>query len=163
MNPSTLLALHDRLAACVLDRLRDPTLLVVRLTWGWLFFRTGSGKLGNLAATTEFFQSLGLPLASANALLVGLLECIGGLLLLLGLAGRPVALLLTGNMLVAYLTAHRGELGSLEAFVGAAPYPYLMAALVVTAFGPGRWSADALLRRRLDAGGRPEIAAEVRA
>ncbi|MCC6670667.1 MAG: DoxX family protein [Planctomycetes bacterium] len=148
MNPSVLLASYDRIASRVLDRLRDPVLLLIRLTWGWMFFATGKGKLGNLAGTAEFFASLGLPLAGANALLVGLLECFGGLLLLLGLASRPVALLLTGNMVVAYLTAHRGELGGLAAFVGAAPYPYLMAALTVLAFGPGRASLDALLRRR---------------
>lgn len=152
MNPSTLLASYDRIVSRALDRLRDPVLLLLRLTWGWMFFATGKGKLGNLAGTADFFASLGLPLAGANALLVGLLECVGGLLLLLGLGSRPTALLLTGNMVVAYLTAHRGELGSLAAFVDAAPYPYLMAALTVLAFGPGRVSLDALLRRRSVAG-----------
>lgn len=148
MNRSTLLRLHDRIAERACDRLRDPLLLFVRATWGYFFFRTGMGKLGDLEGTADFFARIGLPLASTNALLVGLLECVGGLLLLLGLGGRTVALLLSGNMLVAYLTAHRAELGSLQGFVDAEPYPFLLAALLVLAFGPGRFSIDALLRRR---------------
>ena len=148
MNRS-LLSRHDRIAARVFERVRDPVLLLVRVAWGWSFFRTGAGKLGNLAGTTEFFRSLGLPFASANALLVGLVECIGGLLLLAGLGSRSVALLLALNMVVAYLTAHTASFGSLDAFVAAAPFPFLMASLMVFAAGPGRLSLDALLRRRL--------------
>jgi len=138
---------YDRVVVPLLDRLRDPLLLLVRLSWGWLFFQTGFGKLGNLEATSEFFAGLGLPLPYLTALFVGALECGGGLLLLLGLLGRPIAFLLAGNMVVAYLTAHTGDLGSLRSFVDAAPYPYLLAALIVLAFGPGRLSFDAWLRR----------------
>ncbi|HEX6813592.1 MAG TPA: DoxX family protein [Planctomycetota bacterium] len=164
MNASTLLPLYDRIAARVFDRVRDPVLLLVRLTMGWLFCATGWGKLGNLAGTAEYFASLGLPLAAANALFVGLLECAGGLLLLLGLGSRPAALLLAGNMLVAYLTAHRADLGSVRGFVEAAPYSYLVAALVVLAFGPGRWSLDRLLRSRVAAAlDTPPAAQEARA
>lgn len=145
MNPLTL---HDRLVTSVFDRLRDPALLFVRVTWGWLFAATGFGKLGNLDATAQFFASLGLPLPAVNALFVGVLEGVGGVLLLAGIGGRAVAALLLGNMAVAYLTAHRDAFGGLRDFTAAAPYPFLLAALLVAAFGPGRWSLDALLRRR---------------
>lgn len=147
MNASTKLSLHDRLATRVFDRLRDPTLLFVRIAWGWQFCATGLGKLGNLDGTTQFFTSLGLPAPFLNAVFVGLLEAIGGLLLLGGGASRVVAALLFGNMAVAYLTAHPEAFASLRAFTAAAPYPFLLAALLVLAFGPGRWSLDALLRR----------------
>jgi putative oxidoreductase len=152
MNMSALQETWERIKVRALDRLRDPLLLVVRLTWGWMFFATGKGKLANLAGTAEFFHSLGIPLPMFNALFVGGLECAGGVLLLLGLMGRPIALLLAGNMLVAYLTADRGGFQSLRAFTEAAPYPFLMAALLVLAFGPGRWSLDALLWRKPAAG-----------
>ncbi|MBL8728927.1 MAG: DoxX family protein [Planctomycetes bacterium] len=147
MKPTASKSFYDRVAIAAFDRLRDPSLLFVRVLWGWMFFQTGYGKLGDLTGTTEFFASLGLPVPFVNAVFVGALECGGGLLLLGGLASRPIALLLLGNMVVAYLTAHRDAFGSVRSFVGAEPYPFLLAALLVLAFGPGRWSIDALLRR----------------
>lgn len=152
MKSTALLSLHDRLVTRMFDRLRDPALLMVRVTQGWLFCATGFGKLGNLDGTAQFFASLGLPAPYVNALFVGLLEGIGGVLLLAGGASRLVAALLFGNMAVAYLTAHRDAFTSLHAFTTAAPYPFLLAALLVLAFGPGRWSLDALLRRAPAAG-----------
>lgn len=142
-------SLYQRVAVRAFDGLRDPLLLGFRLIWGWMFFQTGYGKLGNLAGTSDFFQSLGLPLPFVNALFVGALECVGGLMLLSGVASRTIAMLLAGNMLVAYLTAHRDAFANLRAFVAADPYPFLMAALLVLAFGPGRWSIDRLVRREV--------------
>ncbi|HEX5050689.1 MAG TPA: DoxX family protein [Planctomycetota bacterium] len=160
MNASTMKSLYERFAVRTFDRLRDPLLLLLRITWGWMFFQTGFGKLGNLAGTTGFFTSLGLPMPFVNAVVVGTLECVGGLLLIGGVASRVVAMLLAGNMLVAYLTAHRDAFGSLRAFVAADPYPFLLAALLVLAFGPGRLSIDAWLR---PAAGRSDRLAEPRA
>ena len=40
----------------VLNHLRSPFLLLIRLFWGWQFFMTGKGKLMNLDRTTEFFS-----------------------------------------------------------------------------------------------------------
>lgn len=153
----------DRSFPTVADRLRDPALLFVRVTWGWLFFQTGLGKLSNLGGTTEFFASLGLPMPGVNALVVGALELAGGLLLLAGLRSRMVAFLLCGNMAVAYLTAHRDAFGSLSAFADADPCGFLVASLVVLAFGPGRWSVDALLRRGRSAVSQPLAAGAARA
>ncbi len=138
---------EDRFLLPIAQRLRDPALLFVRVTWGWLFFRTGLGKLGNLQGTSEFFASLGLPAPYVNALFIGCLECVGGLLMLGGLGSRLISALLLGNMAVAYLTAHRDAFASLRSFTEAAPYPFLLASLLVFAFGPGRFSLDALRRR----------------
>lgn len=148
MEPNREPSPRGGIGASPFDRLRDPVLLGLRVVMGWLFFATGTGKLGDLPATTEFFAGLGLPLPSVNALLVGALEAVGGALLAVGFGGRITALLLTGNMVVAYLTAHAADLGTVRTFVAAAPYPFLTAALVVLAFGPGRLSLDALLRHR---------------
>jgi uncharacterized membrane protein YphA (DoxX/SURF4 family) len=54
---------------------------------------------------TAFFTSLNIPGPTFNAHFVSGLEFFGGVLLILGLGARPIALLLTGNMLVAYWTA----------------------------------------------------------
>lgn len=143
-------------AAAILDRvashLPDPLLLGIRLYWGWQFFLTGKGKLGNLEGTTEFFIGLGLPLPKLNAALAGSTECFGGLLLLLGLLSRFISVPLMVTMMVAYLTAHldavKGIWDDSDAFVTAPPFLFLLASLVVFTFGPGRFSIDALLRKR---------------
>jgi putative oxidoreductase len=73
----------------------------------------------------------------------GVLEIVGGVLLLIGLFTRPVAFILSGFMAVAYFMAHapqgfypllnQGELAVLYCFV----FLYLSVA------GGGAWSADA--------------------
>ena len=132
--------------------LQSPFLLLVRLYWGWQFTLTGWGKLHNLAKVTEFFASLGIPFPGINAPFVASLECAGGILLILGLAGRPVALLLAGNMLVAYLTADREALAAILSdpgkFYGAAPFTFLFAAIIVLIYGAGALSLDRLLAGR---------------
>lgn len=79
-------------------------LLFFRLNWGWQFFVTGKGKLINHHDVTIFFTSLHIPFPDITAWLVAAVECIGGLCLLAGLAARPVGLILTINMIVAYLS-----------------------------------------------------------
>lgn len=127
-------------------------LLVLRLVWGWQFFTTGLGKLENHARVTEFFTSLGIPAPGLNAWFVGGLEMAGGALVLLGLLSRPVALLLTGNMLVAYLAADwpalLGVFRDLDAFLKADPFWFLFVSVVVLTLGPGGISLDGLLARK---------------
>ena len=146
-------AAHACRALCAADPwLQAAFLLAVRLYWGWQFSVTGWGKLHNLAKVTAFFQSLGIPFPGLNAPCIATLEFAGGLLLVLGLASRPIALLLAGNMLVAYLTADREALLSVFSdpgrFYGAAPYTFLFAAVLVLLFGPGPFSLDRLIRKR---------------
>jgi putative oxidoreductase len=130
-------------------------LLLLRVVWGLQFFLAGKGKLGNINRPIAFFHDLGIPFPTANAWLVACVECFGGLLLLVGLASRPVALALTINMTVAYLTADREAVaalfkeGDVPTFAAAAPFWFLVASAVVLACGPGRFSADALLGRLL--------------
>jgi DoxX len=57
-----------------------------------------------------FFTSLGIPLPAFNACFVSSLELVGGALLFLGLGSRIIALPLTIDMLVAYITADREAL-----------------------------------------------------
>jgi putative oxidoreductase len=131
----------------------DVVLLVLRLVWGWQFLTTGLGKLQNHARVTEFFTSLGIPAPGLNAWFVGGLEMAGGALLLVGLLSRPIALLLTGNMFVAYLTADRpalfGVFHDLDAFLRADPFWFLFVSVVVLTLGPGALSLDRLLTRMM--------------
>ena len=141
-----------RLLIAAANPLQSPVLLAVRLYWGWQFAQDGWGKLHNLAKVTDFFSSLGLPAPGLTAAMVGGLELAGGILLALGLGARLISLLLTGNMLVAFITADREALFSVFSdpykFYGASPYTYLFAAIIVLVFGPGKFSLDALLAKR---------------
>ena len=141
-----------RLLIAAASSLQSPFLLAVRLYWGWQFAQDGWGKLNNLARVTDFFSSLGLPAPGPTALSISVLELVGGILLALGLGSRLIALLLTGNMLMAYITADREALFSVfsdpDKFYAAAPYTYLFASVIVLVFGAGPWSVDAILSKR---------------
>jgi len=131
--------------------LQSPLLLALRIYFFWQLFQTGQGKLSNIAKIIDYFTSLGIPVPTVNAYFVSSLECFGGLLLIVGLASRPIALMVAISMCVAYLTADLEAVTSIfsdsDKFVKADPFPYLMTALIVLAFGPGLISIDALLKR----------------
>jgi putative oxidoreductase len=133
------------------NSLQSVFLLIVRLYWGWQFCQTGWGKLHNLPHVIEFFTSLGIPAPALNAYFVSGLEFVGGILLMLGLGGRLIALPLTFDMIVAYVTADRAALLSFfskpEDFSAAAPFTFLMASLIILIFGSGRFSLDYLVER----------------
>lgn len=78
----------------------------------------------------------------------GVLEALGGALLLLGLFSRPVAFLLAGQMAVAFFQAHfpRGFLPNLNGGEPAVLYCFIW--LYICVAGPGPLSIDALWRRR---------------
>ena len=148
MQIETLLRLLNNLA----DGMQSPFLLLVRLYWGWQFIETGWGKVNNIGKVVEFFTTLGIPAPALNAHFIAGLELIGGILLVVGLAARPIGLLLTSNMLVAYATADREALFSIfrdpDKFYAAAPYTFLIASLIVLIFGAGKFSIDSWIVSR---------------
>lgn len=133
--------------------LQSLLLLIFRLNWGWQFYTTGQGKLENHAKVAEFFTSLNIPFPDANAWFVGGVEMIGGILLLLGFASRPVGLILAVNMIVAYLSVDDDRAKVLnilkepDKFLQADPFFFMLTALLVLAFGAGIFSVDAILAR----------------
>ena len=76
----------------------------------------------------------------------GLLELIGGFFVLLGLFTRPVALLLSGEMAVAYFMAHAPQGFFPIANGGEAAVLYCFIFLLIAAAGPGPVSVDTLTR-----------------
>ncbi len=133
------------------NSLQSVFLLFVRLYWGWQFAVDGWGKLHNLPKVIDYFGSLGLPAPGPTAYFVSILELVGGVLLALGLGSRLIALLLTANMTVAYITGDREALMSIfsdpDKFSAAAPFTYLMASLIVLVFGAGLFCLDTLIER----------------
>lgn len=123
-----------------LSRYQPQALAVLRIVTAYLFLLHGSAKLLG-APHVAMFDNLQLMSLTG---LAGVLELVGGALLLLGWFTRPVAFLLSGQMAVAYFMMHAkagnfwlpllngGEAAVLFSFV----FLYLFVA------GPGAWSVD---------------------
>jgi putative oxidoreductase len=139
------------LLVTVANYLQAPLLLALRVYFFWQLFLAGKGKLLNIERTTEFFSTLNIPMPLLSVYLAASTECFGGLLLVVGLASRLVAIPVAFTMIVAFVTADYEALTSIfsdpDKFVAAAPFPFLLSALIVLAFGPGAFSLDALIKR----------------
>src|SRR6201981_2192375 len=129
--------------------LQSPFLLLVRLYWGWQLAQSGWGKLHHLSNVGEYFGTLGLPMPAQMALFIACVEFFGGIFLALGLASRITALVLTVNLTMAYVIGDREALLSFfsdpDKFIAAAPFAFLLVALIVLIFGAGRISLDTAL------------------
>lgn len=115
---------------------------VLRIIAGFLFTAHGTQKVFNVPAgangAAELFSFMGF---------AGVLELVGGLLIMFGLFTRFTAFILSGMMAVAYFMAHapagflpyvnKGELAVLYSFLF----------LYITFAGAGAFSLDGLLGR----------------
>jgi putative oxidoreductase len=121
----------------------DPRLLsVLRIMSGLLFLQHGTTKYLGFPASK--FTGVA-PMSMGGA--AGLIELVGGVLIVIGLFTRPVAFVLSGTMAVAYFYAHfpqgffpllnGGELAALYCFVF----------LYIAAAGGGAWGIDAFRGR----------------
>ena len=147
-----LTATLDRLrhtAARLSDHLSFVGPTLARLTVGLVFIGTGWGKLHNLGDVTDFFASLHIPAPGFNARLAASTEFFGGVAVLVGLGTRLAALPLAFTMVVAIVTAKRGDITGLTALVGLEEWSYLVFFIWLAVAGAGRLSLDALLRRRI--------------
>jgi putative oxidoreductase len=131
--------------------LQSLFLLVIRVYWGWQFFLTGKGKLADLDKPTQYFQSLGIPFPHQQAILAGTTECLGGLLLLVGLASRLISIPLATVLAVAYLTADieivKNFFNDPDKFLASDEFLFFYAVIIVLLFGPGKFSIDWLIKR----------------
>lgn len=117
-------------------------LSLVRIVSAFLFMAHGTQKMFGFPAEQRYpFELFSL------SGVAGVLEVVGGLLLLMGLFTRPVAFLLSGQMAFAYFIAHApqgfwplnngGELATMFSFI------FLYFAFA----GGGSWSVDSLCKR----------------
>lgn len=88
---------------------RNALLLLSRLLLVALFVPSGFHALADIAGTTGYFASLGLPLPTLAAWGTGLFELIAGLLILVGFKTPIVALLLAAFCVVAGFIGHYGQ------------------------------------------------------
>ena len=123
---------------------RQITWFLLRAVTGLLFMQAGGMKILDWfgGIPTEFG---GHPALLSQTWIGGMLELVGGLLILVGLLTRPVAFILAGEMAVAYFQFHQpngfwpiqnhGEPAVLFCFIF----------LFFAAHGAGSWSVDGVI------------------
>jgi putative oxidoreductase len=112
---------------------------VLRIVIGFLFLQHGTAKLLGIPHVAMFD---GLELFSLIGL-AGILELVGGVLIIFGLFTRPTAFILSGEMAVAYFMAHAPE-GPLPILNhGELAVMYCFVFLYLAFAGAGAFSIDA--------------------
>jgi len=124
---------------------RPRALAVLRIVTAYLFVTHGTAKLLGIPHQDSFD---GLKILSLVGV-AGILELVGGTLMLIGLCVRPVAFVLCGFMAVAYFMAHASQGNVLVPMLnkGELAVVYCFVFLYFSAAGAGAWSVDAMRRR----------------
>jgi putative oxidoreductase len=151
--------------------LDGPSAIILpRLMAGGVFLWEGFLKFVYTNQGVGRFAKIGLPFPQATADFVGVLEIVGGILLMTGFLTRPIAIPFIIEMLVAMLST------KIALYMGTSPLPLppvppqigfwavlheirseyaqLMTTMFLLMAGPGRWSLDALLIRKTKEGKR---------
>jgi putative oxidoreductase len=112
-------------------------------------FRVGFAILYMMHAMQKLFGLFGGRQVALGSLLsvAGVIELVGGALLLLGLWTRPVAGILLLEMLVAFVMVHAPRGGAPLQNGGELPLLYALAWLFFAGNGAGPVSVDAAMRR----------------
>ncbi len=146
----------DRIYSLLLkigSNLQSLFLFYMRVIWGHQFFITGLAKFTHIDVVSQFFSNLHISHPIFIAYLMAFVETLGGLCLFFGFASRLVAIPLIIAMVSALSLAHSDIFFQFRflfepmLLVREAPYPFLLTALLVFIFGPGRISIDAWIKR----------------
>jgi len=124
------------------ERWSPQALSILRIMVGLLFLEHGTQKLLGFPPS----PNLGPALISLSGL-QGVIELLGGLLILVGLFTRPVAFILCGDMAVAYFMAHAPKSFFPMLNGGDAAILYCFVFLYLVFAGAGAWSVDEALER----------------
>lgn len=140
------------------------SILFLRLMAGGVFLWEGILKFVYLNQGVGRFTKLGIPFPQITADFVGTLEIVGGLFVLTGLLTRLIAIPFMFEMIVAILSTKISlYLGTSPLPMPAAPpkigmwavlhevrseYAQLLTSAFLMCNGPGRWSLDALFKRK---------------
>ena len=86
----------------------STTILIGRILLAAIFLLSGFGKLTAISGTAGYFGAMGLPVPTVTAIVVGLIELVGGLAILVGFQTRIAAWVLAIFTIATALVAHTG-------------------------------------------------------
>ena len=127
------------------QKLIDITILLLRIVAGYIFIQNGGLKLfgwfGGIPGITE------LP---TLMLIAGIVELVGGLMILFGFWTRLAAFISSGQMAVAYFMAHANQGFWYAPLVNQGQSAVLLCFvfLFFATYGAGKWSLDSWFRSR---------------
>jgi putative oxidoreductase len=115
---------------------------ILRIATGILFILAGTSKI--LAFPVGMPPNGSTAVFGTQIWIGGMLELIGGALMIIGLFTRPTAFILSGEMAVAYFQFHapQGFWPTVNGGVSAALFCFVF--LYFSAAGAGPWSVDAM-------------------
>ena len=121
-------------------------LSILRIVAAFLFIQFGTAKL--FAMPGPLMPGGGTVPVGSLVWFAGVIESVGGVLLLFGLCTRPVAFIVSGEMAVAYFHGHAPH-GFWPVLNGGHPaVMFCFVWLYFSSAGAGPWSLDALFHRR---------------
>ncbi|MBZ9919072.1 MULTISPECIES: DoxX family protein [unclassified Mesorhizobium] len=119
------------------------TILLGRILLAVIFLLSGFGKLSALSGTAAYFGGLGLPLPTVTAIVVGLIELLGGLAILVGFQTRIAAWVLAIFTVATALVAHTGWADQMQMINFMKNLAITGGFLVLASSGAGAYSIDA--------------------
>ena len=136
------------------DSFKTPLVVAGRVLLALMFILAGFSKLGNIQGTAGYIASGGLPFGSVLAVVVALLELLGGLAIAAGFQARWAALALGLFTLVASVLFHKfwavpAEQAMLQQLLFIKNLSVAVGLFVVAVLGAGPASVDAHRSSRL--------------
>jgi putative oxidoreductase len=125
-----------------MNGLNDGAALLGRLLLAVIFILSGVQKLMDFGGTVAFMGAEGLPVPMLAAIVAVIVECVGGILLIIGYQTRPTGLVLAVWCIATALVAHR-DFGNADQMIHFLKN-FAMAGgfLQLVAFGAGAWGID---------------------
>jgi putative oxidoreductase len=122
----------------------DRMLSILRIVAGAVFMTAGTMKVFNYPPMPPGMPPISL---MSQIGVAGLLETVGGLLIVIGLFVRPVSFVLAGEMAVAYFQGHFPQSFFPTVNNGVPAVLYCFIFLYFVFAGGGAWSVDAAIAR----------------
>lgn len=117
-------------------------ILVGRILISILFILAGFAKLTSIAGTAGWFGSIGLPVPTVTAVVVGLVELLGGLAILVGFKTRIAAIVIALFTLGATAVAHMDFADQMQLLMLQKNLAITGGLLILAAVGAGSISVD---------------------
>lgn len=138
----------------MIDSYKTPLVVVGRVLLALMFILAGFSKLGNIEGTAGYIASGGLPMATALAVIVGLVELVGGIAIAIGFQARWAALALGLFTVLASLLFHKfwavpADQAMVQQLMFMKNLSVAGGLFVVAALGAGPASVDARRRQGL--------------